>query len=118
MRRIDLAALRQLSEHYAFGATLDAMLHDRLVCGIYDNRILRRLLSKKDLTFGTSLEIAKGMESAQKDAVKHLSVSAINRSNSSKNPCLRCIGSPLTAISEITQAFGTKREDTTHVCMA
>ena len=69
MMRIDLAALCQLSEHCEFRPTLDGMLHDRLVCGIYDDRILRRLLSEKDLTFETSLEMVKGMESAQKDPV-------------------------------------------------
>ena len=53
----------QLSEYCVFGATLDAMLHNRIICGIYDDRILRRLVFEIDLTFETSLEIAKGMES-------------------------------------------------------
>ena len=66
-----LAALRQLSENCEFGATLDAVLHDRLICGMNDKQIQRRLLSEKDLTFETSLEITKGMESAQKDAVAY-----------------------------------------------
>ena len=42
----------------------------QVVCGVYDDRVLRQILSEKDLTFETSLEIAKGMESAQKDVVK------------------------------------------------
>ena len=45
------------------------MLRDRLVCNIYDNQLQRRLLSEKDLTFETSMEMAKGMESPQKDPV-------------------------------------------------
>ena len=50
----------------------------QVVCGIYDDRVLRQILSEKDLTFETSLEIAKGMESAQKDVVKPLFVNTIN----------------------------------------
>ena len=57
-----VAQLRQLSEHCQFGEALSDMLRDRIVCGINDQRIQRRLLSESDLT------LAKAMESADKDA--------------------------------------------------
>ena len=40
-----LAELSYLSEHCEFGFTLDEMLRDRLVCGVRDIRIQRRLLA-------------------------------------------------------------------------
>ena len=41
-----LAELRHLTEHCESGATLDEMLRDRLVCGVHDIRIQRRLLAE------------------------------------------------------------------------
>ena len=45
-----LAELRRLSENCEFGATLDEMLRDRLVCGARDNKIQRRLMAEPKLT--------------------------------------------------------------------
>ena len=39
-----VSELRSLAEHCNFGAMLDLMLRDRLVCGINDDAIQRRLL--------------------------------------------------------------------------
>ena len=44
------------------------MLRDRLVCGINNDRIYRRLLAEKDLTFVKALDIATAMELAEKSA--------------------------------------------------
>ena len=41
--------LRQLTEHCSYGATLEEMLCDRLVGGINDERLQRRLLSEPEL---------------------------------------------------------------------
>ena len=41
----------RISEHCKFGDTLDQMLQDRLVCGIRDGRIQKRLLTEPELTF-------------------------------------------------------------------
>lgn len=46
-----MATLRGLAEHCEYGASLPDMLRDRLVCGVNDESIQRRLLSKKDLTY-------------------------------------------------------------------
>ena len=60
-----MAELRQLSEHCEFGAYLDDMLRDRLVCGINNDSIQRRLLAETPpLTFKKALEMSQGMEMA------------------------------------------------------
>ena len=43
-----VSELRSLAEHCNFGATLDLMLRDRLVCGINDDAIQRRLLAEQN----------------------------------------------------------------------
>lgn len=56
--------LRQLSEHCEFGAVLEDMLLDWLVCWINDDGIQRRLLGEATLTFKRALEGAQAMETA------------------------------------------------------
>ena len=60
--------LKRLSEYCAFGETLDDMLRDRLVCGVRDSRLQRRLLTEKDLTFAKAFELAKLAELAERSA--------------------------------------------------
>ncbi|XP_043985912.1 uncharacterized protein LOC122838928 [Gambusia affinis] len=62
-----VAELRRLAQDCNFGATLDRRLRDRLVCGIADDRIQRRLLSTSDLTFETAFQIAVAEEAANKN---------------------------------------------------
>lgn len=61
-----VAELRRLTEHCQFGRTLEDMLRDRLVCGIQDKRIQRRLLMEPNLTYKRALDLAQAMESAEK----------------------------------------------------
>ncbi|VDI36590.1 Hypothetical predicted protein [Mytilus galloprovincialis] len=63
--RTFIAALRSLTEHCNYGDTLNAMLRDRLVVGIKSDRIQRRLLAERNLTFEKALEIATAMETAE-----------------------------------------------------
>ena len=64
-----VAELRQLSEHCDFGAVLDDMLRDRLVCGNNNDAIQRRLLGEPpQLSFKRALEISRGMEVAVNNA--------------------------------------------------
>ena len=44
------------------------MLRDRLVCGINNEAIQRRLLSESKLTYEKALEMAQAMEAAMKNA--------------------------------------------------
>ena len=60
--------LRRLSEHCGFGETLQDMLRDRLVCGINDAGIQRRLLSESELTYKKAFDMALGVESAERNA--------------------------------------------------
>ena len=63
-----VAELRRLSEHCKFGDTLDDMLRDRVVCGIRDVRLQRRLLAESELTFKKAFEICQATELAHKNA--------------------------------------------------
>lgn len=63
-----VAELRRLTEYCDFGASLDDMLRDRLVCGINDERIQRRLLGEPTLTFARALELSQAQESASRYA--------------------------------------------------
>ncbi len=64
-----VSQLRSLAEYCNFQAVLNDMLRDRLVCGIRDTQIQRRLLSKRDLTFETALQEALAQEAAAKNAL-------------------------------------------------
>ena len=70
-----VSELRSIAKLCNFRETLETMLHDRIVCGINDTVIQCRLLSEKDLTFKTTLELAQSMESAAKN-LKELSDSS------------------------------------------
>lgn len=64
-----VAAMRKLSYHRLFDeAILDDMLRDRLVCGLCNEHIQKRLLSEADLTFTTVLDIAVAKETPARDA--------------------------------------------------
>ncbi len=62
-----VAALRALGEHCHFGADNNDMIRDRLVCGVNDINIQRRLLQESDLTYRNAYDIAIVMEATSKD---------------------------------------------------
>ena len=98
-----VAELQKLSEHCKFGATLNDMLRDRLVCDIADQR---RLLAEPDLTFAKALEIAQAAEAAERNTqelVKGTQPPQVHKLNTgpSERPrkesgaqphCYRCVG--------------------------
>ena len=109
-----VAALRNLAEHCEYKDTLEMMLRDRIVCGIRDEKIQRRLLVEKELTFAKAYEIATSMEitsknmavlqeSKESDAVNKVTSQGdgttdgtrrVNgRSMQYKSSCFRCGGS-------------------------
>ena len=59
-----VAELRSLSEYCNFGATLNDMLRDRLVCGVNDGAIQKTLLAQVALTYEKAAEIALNAEAA------------------------------------------------------
>ena len=75
-----------------FGASLEEMLRDRLVCGIKDEHIQRRLLAEPNLAFKKAQDIAQALESAdrntadlQQQAQASVPVHALKKSQKPKN---------------------------------
>ena len=62
-----VAELRQLSEHCEFGTTLEDMIRDRLVCGVANSSIQRRLLAEQSLTLKQAHDLARAMETAEQN---------------------------------------------------
>ena len=63
-----VAELRRLSAHCEFGDFLEDALRDRFVCGLWSEEIQKRLLAEDKVTFTRTLEIAQGMEAADRNA--------------------------------------------------
>ena len=64
-----LAELRRLTEHCDFKADyLDKVLRDRLVCGLRNETIQRKLLTKAELILKKAYDITHGMEMAFRQA--------------------------------------------------
>ena len=63
-----VAELRKIAEHCEYGAVLNDMLRDRLVCGTCNKGTQRRLLLQVDLTFDKAIEVALAAEAADKDS--------------------------------------------------
>ena len=100
-----LAELRKLSIHCEFGDFLEDALCDRLVCGLKDETMQRRLLGEANLSLKTAFEITQGMEAAAINAreiqsmgqQKPCEVNAISHGKlptHTKNTtrCTRCLG--------------------------
>ena len=92
-----VAELRNLAKECDFGERLEENLRDRLVCGISDEVIQKRLLSEQNLTFKKAFEIAQSHESAAKNiATLHGSYQSHDvhklkdSASSSYQPCYRC----------------------------
>ena len=62
-----VAELRRLAEFCNYGDSLEKMIRDRLVSGINDDNIQKKLLSESALTYKRALEIAQGAEEAEKN---------------------------------------------------
>ena len=100
-----IAELRRLSTHCEFqDGRLEEALRDRLVCGLRNEAIQRKLLTVADLTFDNALKTALGMEAAERSAQQlkgadsvvvqqlssRLSQSPSTRSSKKKAVCYRC----------------------------
>ena len=75
-----MASLRSLAEFCNYGGTLDHMLRDRLVCGVRNDRIQRRLLAEKELTLSKAVDIASSIEMAANN-VRDLQAAQATREN-------------------------------------
>jgi len=70
-----VSGLCSIAKHCNFGDTLKTMLRDRIICGINGIIIQHQLLSEKEVSFKTVLELAQGMELAAKN-VRELTMPA------------------------------------------
>ena len=61
-------ALRKLATNCKFGHYLEDALRNRFVCGLSNKAIQRRLLSEPDLTLTKAMELAQGMEAAERNS--------------------------------------------------
>ena len=62
--------LKKLSLHCDFKASLNEKRRDRIVCGVRNTQIQKRLLSEKDITYDKAVEISIAMEAAARDATE------------------------------------------------
>ena len=62
-----VAELRRSAATCKFEGYLDEALRDRLVCGLRDEGVQRRLLTEPELTLAKAIELAQGMETAARD---------------------------------------------------
>ncbi|KAK0139329.1 hypothetical protein N1851_024035 [Merluccius polli] len=82
-----VAVLRELAQHCNYGDKLKEMLRDRLVCGVADDRMQRRLLAEPELTFERALKVALAMETATRD-VRDLQLKTLDGTVSKAAPQL------------------------------
>lgn len=111
-----VAELRHLSEHCEFGTTLNEMLRDRLVCGVEEPKIQRRLLAEHDLTFDKAFELAIASESVDKNAKdlqQSTSTSTVNRMKSVTVAAISTVQA--TVNSKQLNAANVARRDTSPV---
>ena len=107
--RTYVAALCKLSEHCNYGETLPEMLRDRLVCGINNDKMQRRLLAEPDLTLKKAEEIALAMELASKHVVDIQSTDATPSKVNQVNSAARNKGKNLVQVQNaIVVARNTK----------
>ena len=89
-----LAELRCLSVHCSFGDHLEETLRDRLVCGLRSESIQKSLLADAELTLKRAIEVALGMEAAEKTTKSlkegETSIQQVSISQMPRAPCNRC----------------------------
>ena len=96
-----VSELRSLLEFCNFGDTLEVMIRDRIVCGINDEAMQKRLLAEPKLTYARAIELAQSLEQADKN-VKELKLKSKGIENAmgtaseqevhrvSEQRCFRC----------------------------
>ena len=87
-----VAELCSLAKDCEFGAALEENLRDRLVCGVSNPSIQKRLLSEQKMTFKKAFEIAQSHESVTKDiaTLQGATSQEVHQIRDSHVPCYRC----------------------------
>ena len=111
-----LSELRLLATKCDFGNSLEDMLHDRIVIGVNDSNIQRRLLAEPNLTLKRALEVAQAMETAERGsldlqpapAAAGVPVNAVEKQRRGVNDdlvkCFRCGGKHMAMACKFTDA--------------
>ena len=82
--------MRHIAKDCDFDTALETNLRDRLVCGIADQVIQKRLLSEHKLTFEKAFRIAQSHESATKNVVTLQGPHQLRTNDTVGSPCYRC----------------------------
>ncbi|XP_065891685.1 uncharacterized protein [Dysidea avara] len=113
----DVAELRALSTR-AYSDMLEDLLRDRLVCGIGDIRLQRRLLAEPNLTFAKAVQIAQASETAKKDSKCMVPQGTPNIVLLTSVTCCRCGGTHLAASCPYEEATCHKCSKKGHIAKA
>lgn len=116
-----VAELRKLAEQCDFKEYLEEAIRDRLVCGIRNEAIQRKLLSEEDLTLKKAFEVASGMElvasqatSLHQDSVhgdqSSMAVKKIQMSGAKKNPQRHSQKKPLSKTQPTCKCYRCGKE--------
>ena len=97
---------------------LEDLLRDRLVCGIGDIRLQRRLLAKPNLTFAKAVQIAQASETAEKDSKSMIPQGTPNNVLLTSVTCYRCGGTHLAASCPYKEATCHKCSKKGHIAKA
>ena len=65
-----MVELQKCAEHHNFQDKLDEALRDRLVCGLRSETIQKCLLTERNLTLASAIEMAQGMEAATRQSTE------------------------------------------------
>ena len=90
-----IAKLCKLAMNCEFGDYLEEALRDRFVCGLRSGSTQKQLLTEVDLTFKQVVEVAKGIEAANKKSqqlkqAEPVEVNKFTRNSKPARPCYRC----------------------------
>ena len=89
-----VAELHKLTLNCDFKDHLDEALRDRFVCGLRSEATKKQLLTDSELTFTRTVEIAKGMEAADKKSRQFKGATDGTKNKLTGNPltqhCFRC----------------------------
>ena len=93
-----IAVLHKAAEHCSYGNSLNEILRDRLVCGITNSAVQKRLLAEKELRLDKAVALAQSVEMAEQGA-KDIQTSAISKPTTT----------PDTDLFKINPGLSTKR---------
>ena len=63
-----IAAIRKLAINCEFKGFLDEAIRDKFVCGLHNAGIRKKLLTEKNLTLKTAIDIGKSMKCAERES--------------------------------------------------